>query len=130
MQKLYIAVAVAALTLSALACGGSGGLGTGGGDFEEELVIPVGSSTGDWNTIGDYEIEGTVSNVGDHRWEYVEISAVAYDQSGNVIGIDTTYADPEHIDPGDKSVFKLWIDDEDHETTRYEVEVADAELGS
>lgn len=127
MRKLHIIVA-AMVTIGALACGGSGGIGSSGVDFEDELMVPIGGSTGDWNSIGDYEIEGKVSNVGNYRWEYLEISAVAYDEHGDVVGTDTTYADPGHIDPGDKSVFKLWIDDEAHENARYEVQVADAEL--
>lgn len=58
--------------------------------------------------FGD-RIVGEVLNNGTTRAEFVELTASFYDQNGALVGIESTYADPSTIEPGNKSPFEIFI---------------------
>lgn len=61
------------------------------------------------NDIGYRHIVGEVSNGGQASAEFVQIVATLYDEAGQIVGTDFTYADLDVLPPGGTSPFELSI---------------------
>jgi hypothetical protein len=63
--------------------------------------------------FGWYEIVGEVVNGGNEATEYVKVIATLYDEAGQVIGTDFTYADPSDLPTGQSAPFEITVNDGD-----------------
>jgi hypothetical protein len=57
--------------------------------------------------LGGYRIIGQVRNTGSQEAEYVKVVATLYNARGEVVGVRNTYAEADHIDPGESSTFEI-----------------------
>jgi hypothetical protein len=55
------------------------------------------------------EIVGEVQNNGTEPVEFVKVAVTFYDNNGNVVGTEDTYADPSDLRPGIKAPFKILL---------------------
>ncbi len=58
------------------------------------------------------EIIGQVKNVGNGTADFVKISFTLFNKKGELIGTDYTYADQKTLQPGQKSTFNEFVDEE------------------
>jgi hypothetical protein len=65
---------------------------------------------------------GEVTNNGTAIAEFVKVSASFYDDNGNIVGREFTFADPHTLNPGDRSPFEMFISSDaiKQEATTYE----------
>lgn len=75
-----------------------------GGDVSTGYVVT--QHTGSYNVLDWYEIVGMIRNDNNETAEFVKSIATVYDQSGHVIGCDTTYVTADTLSPGESSAFK------------------------
>ncbi|AXV38348.1 MAG: hypothetical protein CIT01_09120 [Methanobacterium sp. BRmetb2] len=100
----------------------SSGADSSSGNSGSQLKIL--SSNAHRDSIGNYIIDGEVQNTGNTDLSYVEIYATGYDSSGNVVTTDNTYADMDSIPAGGKSGFKVYLDDEQNQIVKYELQAS------
>jgi hypothetical protein len=58
---------------------------------------------------GEFGVSGTIKNVGDAPAEFVQITATVYGETGQVVGVDYTFAEADVLAPGEESAFGLSI---------------------
>jgi hypothetical protein len=56
---------------------------------------------------GTSEIKGEIKNTGTQTCEYIHISAAFYDAGGNLVGVGSSYARRDQVEPGETSRFEL-----------------------
>ncbi len=61
------------------------------------------------NILGDYEIKGEITNLGNDTIKFVQITAHVYDTGGNLVGNENGYTTPSDLDPHHTGTFDLFI---------------------
>jgi hypothetical protein len=61
------------------------------------------------NILGEYEIKGEITNVGNDTIEFVQITAHIYDASRNLVGNENSYTTPSDLDSHHTGTFDLFI---------------------
>ena len=59
--------------------------------------------TGSYN-----DVIGQVKNIGTDPVEFVKIGLTVHDKNGDIVGTDSTYADPSTLEPDQKSSFSIF----------------------
>ena len=93
----------------------------------EAKNIVILSSVSWRDDIGDYIINGTVKNKNDFGVSFVKINAIGYDNKGNVINSNYTYADEQDLPAGGKSTFVIYLEDPGNNIVKYDLQVVDAD---
>jgi hypothetical protein len=74
------------------------------------LVIVSDNGFNDNNpSLPQYRIVGEIQNNGSQIAKFVVVSATLYDSSNKVIGTESTFTTPSHIDPGQKAPFEITV---------------------
>ena len=70
---------------------------------------------------GEYSTKfiGQVQNMLTENVEFVKIIATFYDQSGNMIGSKSTYAEPYDLQPKMKAPFEMYLDDDVRDSSKF-----------
>ena len=81
------------------------------------VAVPVESEQGSQLSVsevrrfeddaGFFHVKGTVENVGNTTAKRVNVAAVIYDRSNQVINISFTYASPANIKPGESATYDI-----------------------
>lgn len=61
------------------------------------------------NILGDYQINGDVTNLRNDTIKFVRITAHAYDASGNLVGNKYGYTTPSDLEPHRTGTFDVFI---------------------
>jgi len=76
-------------------------------DNPNAIMVQVASAKK--NILGDYQINGDVTNLGNDTIKFVRITARAYDASGNLVGNKYGYTTPSDLEPHHTGTFDVFI---------------------
>src|SRR5262249_15922116 len=65
--------------------------------------------TGAKNILGDYEIAGEVTNVGNDTFRFVQITAHLYDATGQLVGSGFGYTTPTNLDTQHTGTYDIFV---------------------
>ena len=80
------------------------------------------SSSSRRDSIGNYIISGEIKNNYNTPVTYPQIVGTGYDSSGKVVASHTTYADLDTIPAGGTSPFECYLDDENNQIVKYQLQ--------
>src|SRR6266487_2428644 len=72
-------------------------------------VIQVHVSSAKKDILGDYELKGELTNVGNDSLQFVHINAHVYDATGQLVGNGDGYTTPNNLDAQHTGIFDLFI---------------------
>src|SRR5438552_3220240 len=72
-------------------------------------VIQVHVSSAKKDIIGDYELKGEVTNVGNDTLQFVHITSHVYDATGQLVGNGDGYTTPSDLDAQHTGTFDMFI---------------------
>jgi hypothetical protein len=72
-------------------------------------MIQVHVTSAKKNILGDYELKGELTNIGNSSLQFVQITAHLYDATGQLIGSDIGYTTPSSLDSQHTGTFDIFV---------------------
>lgn len=75
------------------------------------------------NVLEKLEIIGDLTNTGDQPLKYTELIVTLFDADGTILGVETTYAKLQTIEPGQTSPFRLMATAAGDDVASYRIQI-------